>query len=134
MPESNAEKKFQHYAYARKSTQMLTETGKKFSFVNYKLVTIDQEIIDYLDAQIAAGMREVTKGELLTSKEADPMRAIKDAAVAEYKAEQAELAKNAALGISPDMGSTKPKYQQSTAASTKTVPAGGSTSNNQAAK
>ena len=99
------EKRFQHYHYSRAATQMITPTGKKFSFVNHKLITADSEIIEHLNAEIAKGLNVITKGAFLTSKEADPMRAIKDAAVAEYKKEQEELIKNKALGINPDMGS-----------------------------
>jgi len=106
---AKVEIKYQHYHYAKAATQMITPTGKKFSFVNYKLVTADPEIISFLDEQIAAGLNVVTKGALLTSKESDPMRAIKDAAIEEYKKEQAELAMNKALGINPDMGSTSAK-------------------------
>lgn len=98
------EKRFQHYSYAKAATQMITPKGKKFSFVKGAFITDDAEIIEYLDECIAEGIREIVKGSLLTAKDADPMRAIKDAAIAEYKAEQEEAAKNAALGKFPDMG------------------------------
>lgn len=100
------EKKFQHYAYSKACTQMITEEGKKFSFVAGKLITDDKEIINYLDEQIRAGLNTITKGALLSAKESDPMRAVKAAAVADYIAEQKALNKNSALGIKENMGST----------------------------
>jgi hypothetical protein len=104
MSELNSEKRFQHYAYAKAATQMITPLGKKFSFVANTFITDDKEIMEYLDDCIDSGMKEITKGSLLTAKDADPMRAVKDAAIAEYKAELAEKAKNEALGNFPDMG------------------------------
>jgi len=104
MTSPTSERKFQHYAYAKAATQMITPLGKKFSFVSGTFITDDSEIMEYLDECIAAGMREITKGSLLTAKDADPMRAVKDAAIAEYKAELAEKVKNEALGNYPDMG------------------------------
>lgn len=98
------EKKFQHYSYAKAATQMITPLGKKFSFIKSAYITDDSEIIEYLDDCIAAGMKEIVKGSLLTAKDADPMRAVKDAAIAEYKAELEEKAKKEALGIFTDMG------------------------------
>lgn len=103
---ATADKKFQHYAYSKQSTQMITPTGKKFSFVASKLITDDEEIIEYLDTEIKNGLNTITKGALLSAKESDPMRKIKAQAVEDYKKEQAELAKNDALGIKADMGST----------------------------
>ena len=98
------ELKFQHYACAKQATQMITDAGKKFAFVNHKLITRDQDIMEYLDREIDAGLRGITKGDLLTATESDPMRAIKEAGVREYLEKQAELAKQAALGNTPDMG------------------------------
>ena len=100
------EKKYQHYAYSRSSTQMITPTGKKFSFVGGAFITDDVEIIDYLATCIASGVTTITKGALLTAKEADPMAAYKDKVIAEYEAEKAEAAVTAALGTQADMGTT----------------------------
>lgn len=100
------EKKYQHYAYSKAATQLITPKGKKFSFVSHQLITDDPEIIEYLDAEIANGLKVITKGALLTSKESDPMRAVKALGVKEYLEEQAKLAMNNALGVKEDMGST----------------------------
>ena len=121
MTSPTSERRFQHYAYAKAATQMITPLGKKFSFVKSAYITDDKEIIDFLDQCIADGMKEITKGALLTAKDADPMRAVKDAAVAEYKAELAEAAKNAALGVFPDMGTTSASTATLGAASTRQV-------------
>lgn len=106
-PVEAEEQKFQHYSSSRSSMRMMTSAGKKISFIGYKLITADQEVIDYLDAEIKAGLGLVTKGELLTSKEADPMEALRRKHIEEYKKEQAQLVADAAAGKLRDMGSTK---------------------------
>lgn len=125
--------KFQQYLLSRKSTQMITHKGTKFSFVNNQLLTRNAEVIAYLDEEISLGLRDVTKGELMTSEQADPMAALKANMKKQLLAEIAEEAKQAALGNTPDMGSTVPKQQQVTMGSTSTMKTGaGSSSNNQA--
>lgn len=110
-PAAAEEKKYQHYAYAKAATQLITDSGKKFSFVDHKFITDDQEIIEYLDREIAAGLGVITKGALLSSRESDPMRSVKEKAVADYIAEQARLNTDKALGVSADMGKTDQKAQ-----------------------
>lgn len=101
---------FQSYTSSRQSTRMITPEGLRFSFVNFQLITKDESIIAYLDDEIKKGLASagITKGKPMTSAEANPMEALKEKLREELKAEMAEEAKNEALGISKDMGSTKP--------------------------
>ena len=82
--------------------QFITSGGKKFGFTHYRLVTRDEDVIAYLDLELKQGLPGVTKGELLTAEEADPMTAIKAAAVAEYIATQKAIAEG-----SMELGNTK---------------------------
>lgn len=107
----NKEQKFQHYTSSRQSMQMITCLGRKIVFVGYSYMTCEQEIIDYLDDEIKKGLKVVTKGKLLTSKEADPMEALKTKHREEFLAEQAQELKDIALGKTKDMGNTKSKEQ-----------------------
>lgn len=103
------EKKFQHYKSSRQAMKMISKTGRKIIFVNYQYMTCEKDIIEYLNEEIELGLNVITKGELLTSEEADPMAALKRKHIAEYLAKKAEELKNVALGVSKDMGSTKSK-------------------------
>lgn len=89
--------------------QLRTTTGKKIGFVGNAFITADPDCIAYLDAEIKAGLNVITKGKLLTSKEADPMEQLKAKHIAEYKAEQEKIATDAAKGVTRDMGNTKSK-------------------------
>lgn len=66
-------KKFQHYTSSRQALRMITVTGKPIVFCNYRFITADQDVIDYLDHEIARGLNIVEKGELLDHDESDPM-------------------------------------------------------------
>ncbi len=103
------DQKFQHYSSSRQSMRMITTTGRKVIFVNYRYITCEKEIMAYLDDEIEGGLNVITKGDLLTSKEADPMEALKTKHIAEYLLTQQEAAKDAAIGITKDMGTTKSK-------------------------
>ena len=103
------EKKYQQYASSRNSMKMITTTGRKIIFVGYKYMTCEQDIIDYLDDEISKGLNVVTKGELLTSKEADPMEALKKKHIQEYLAKEQQELTDIALGKTKDMGNTKSK-------------------------
>lgn len=98
--------KWQHYASARPALRMITKEGIRISFTKFSFMTQQQEVIDYLDDEIAAGLNVITKGELLTAEESDPLEALRRKHIAEYKQEQ-EDAKLAELrGESRDFGST----------------------------
>lgn len=103
------ERKFQHYSSSRLNMAMLTKIGQRINFISGVFITDDKSVIRYLDEEIANGLNIITKGELLTEKEADPMEALKKKHIAEYLEQQAELAKQASLGITRDMGETEEK-------------------------
>jgi hypothetical protein len=98
--------KYQHYKSARTAMCMTTYAGKKISFANYIFITADPDIIQYLDTEIDRGLNTVTKGELLTTDEADPMKILKAAHFQEFIDAQANAA---GAGYSADMGNTKSK-------------------------
>jgi hypothetical protein len=98
------EKKFQHYHSSLTSMTMISKIGQRINFVGGKFITADPSVIRYLDDEIEMGMREITKGELLTEKEADPMEVFKAKVIAEYLEQQAREAVNAALGVKKDFG------------------------------
>lgn len=97
---------YQHYSSSRIAVKLITDKGKKVIFTNYQFITADQDIIDYLDAEIKAGMNVVTKGKAMTSEEADPMAALKRKHVAEYLEQQEALSKENAAK-SRDFGATE---------------------------
>ena len=105
------EQKFQHYTSSRQSMRMITEEGRKVTFVNYEYMTCEQAIIDYLDMEIGKGLKVITKGEMLTSKEADPMEALKTKHIKEYLAAEMKEAQDKAVGITKSMGNSKSKEQ-----------------------
>ena len=107
--DKNKEQKYQQYTSSRQSMKMITTKGRKIIFVGYKYMTCEKEIIDYLDHEIANGLKVVTKGELLTSKEADPMEALKTKHIKEYLAKEQQELTDIALGKTKDMGNTKSK-------------------------
>ncbi|PHQ81732.1 MAG: hypothetical protein COB66_01285 [Coxiella sp. (in: Bacteria)] len=78
-----AERKFQHYHCARPSMKMITHKGTVIVFVAHKFITENEEIIAYLNSEIAAGCDVVTKGELLTELEADPMASLRERIIKE---------------------------------------------------
>lgn len=99
---------WQHYKSSRQSMRMTTTCGKKFHFAQFEMLTQDEDIIGYLDSEISNNpMLGITKGALMNADDKDPMAALKRKHIAEYVAEQAKKAANAASGIIPDMGSTK---------------------------
>lgn len=99
---------WQHYKGSRQSMRMTTTCGKKFYFAQFELLTQDEDVIGYLDAEIKNNpMIGITKGALMTADDKDPMAALKRKHIAEYIAEQAKQASDTASGIVPDMGSTK---------------------------
>lgn len=98
---------FQQYKCSKPSMRMMTSKGKKLYFIKFELLTQDEDIIEYLDYEITQNPRlGITKGAMMSLDEKDPMAALKRQHIAEYIAEQAKKASDAALGITRDMGTT----------------------------
>ena len=106
-PKPVEENMYQHYACARQSMKMITHGGKKIIFTGYKLITRDQDVIAYLDDEIRKGIRVVTKGELLSTEDSDPMASYRKQVIAEYEAKQAAEKMAAAVGDLPEVGTTE---------------------------
>lgn len=87
--------KFQHYSCSRIAMNLITPQGGKIAFVKYAFITADEDLITFLDSEIKNGLREVTKGELLTAEEADPMAVLKKQHFAEFQQQQADIMKSA---------------------------------------
>lgn len=121
------ENKFQHYHYSKGATQMITSTGKKFSFVGHKFMTQDTEVIEYLDDCIKSGLKEITKGALLTAEESDPMAEYNARVIKEHEARKAAI-----LSPDNDRGNTEDgkTTQNLGAASSSDVPKATSNSRN----
>lgn len=83
------EKKYQHYSSSRISMRMISTKGRLINFTNFGFATDDQEVIDYLDNEIKLGLKDITKGALITEEEADPMYAFKQQVIAEHEAKKA---------------------------------------------
>ena len=102
-------KEYQQYTSSRSSMKMITKKGVPITFINYQYITDNKECIEYLNAEIAAGLNLVEKGDLVSSEEADPMSALKKRHIEEYLAEQAieaekstklaELAEKSSTGV-----------------------------------
>ena len=86
------EKLFIQYHSARAETRLMTKTGVNVAFVQHKFITDNQEIIDYLDAEIEAGLNVIFKGEAMSSAEADPMAGLKKRMYDEAMADILEVA------------------------------------------
>ena len=82
------EVEYQQYTSARVSTCLITPSGKRVNFTNYQYYTNDPEIVRYLDAEIARGLSNFTKGEMLTADELDPETAKRRKIIDEFKASQ----------------------------------------------
>lgn len=99
---------FQQYRYSKPSCRMITTKGKKFSFVEFELLTQDEDIITYLDNEIKLNPRlGITKGALMSVDDKDPMAALKRQHVAEYLTEQKQKAIDKVAGITRNMGVTE---------------------------
>lgn len=109
MEANKIEVKFQHYASSRIAMNLVTEEGAKLRFVNHQYITSDKREIEYLDDQIDRGLSVITKGELLTAEESDPMAALKRKHIAEYLEKEAAELVAAAKGEVRDLGTTDSK-------------------------
>ena len=101
-----AENKFQKYTSAREAMRMVTTTGFRITFTKHTYLTQNPEAIAYLDEEIAKGLREVVKGDVLTTEDLDPMAALRKQHYAEFKAMQEAEQLAALQGKSKDMGTT----------------------------
>lgn len=68
---------YQTYTCSRTSTQMVSDKGRKVRFSNFLFITKDEALIEYLDAQITLGLRDVTKGDKVATDSRDPMAAVR---------------------------------------------------------
>jgi len=98
-------KEYHVYHCARETMHMHTPSGRDIRFHDKRCVTDNEEVIEYLDSEIAAGNRFITVNKdqpTVTSDDLDPMAVIRRNIIKEYLAEQqAEAAANAPR----DMGS-----------------------------
>lgn len=108
-------KMFQHYTCSRPSVKLTTPTGIRIAFTNYTYLTQDETVIEYLDKEIAAGLGIITKGELLSKEDSDPMERLRKKHIEDYLAEQKAKQEAIGRGELPDMGTTGAKETLKTA-------------------
>jgi hypothetical protein len=102
--------KFQHYRSAKTSMRLISSKGTKITFVRHEFVTCDNDAIEYLNTEIDNGtIPGITKGELLSREEADPMAMLRKQMKAEAKAEMEAEAVARAKGVEKYMGETDNK-------------------------
>ena len=102
--ETGAEASFQSYRSARIATKIVTITGITVNFTNHQFITNNKEIIAYLDEAIKAGLSGITRGDVVTSEDLDPMVALRKKFYAEFR--EAEAKREAELqDFSPAEGS-----------------------------
>jgi hypothetical protein len=94
--------KFQHYISARPTMRMITPKGKPITFIGNTFITDDPEVIEYLDTELRNKALGITKGELMTAEEADPMAALKARIIAEHEEKKEKEAVDIAKGIVPN--------------------------------
>ena len=88
---------YQTYRSTLTSHKMVTPGGKVLQVIGNQFVTNNEDDIAFLDAEIKAGFPYLTKGDVVTSEELDPMVALRKKIIAEYLASEA-----AELGGQPD--------------------------------
>lgn len=98
--------KYQHYTSARVSMRLVTTAGKPIIFTGYEFLTQNKDLIEYLDKEIKDGLPGITRGELVSLEDKDPMAALKRKIIAEHEAKKEKDAIAAARGESKDMGKT----------------------------
>lgn len=101
-----ADDKFQEYKSSRPSIRLITKTGIRITFTNFKLLTQTKEVIEYLNDEIEKGLPGITKGKLLTLDEVNPMQTLRREIEAEVRADLIKEAADKAAGISRDMGTS----------------------------
>ena len=83
------EKVFQIYTSSLENQKLITRTGRILIVRNYKYLTDEQDIIDFLDSEIkAGGFITMKKAGQTTEDDLDPIAALKKRAVQEYIEEQ----------------------------------------------
>ena len=100
------EEKFQEYRSARPSVRLITEEGIRITFANFRLLTQTEQVIEYLDSEIARGLPGISKGELLTLDEVNPMQTLRREIEAEMREKIKQEAIDKASGVTRDMGET----------------------------
>lgn len=103
-----AEEQFQEYKASRPSVRLITTGGIRITFTNFRLLTQSAAAIAYLDEEIkSGGLPGITKGELLTMADVNPMQTLRREVEAQVRAELKQEAADAVEGKSKDMGSTE---------------------------
>lgn len=82
------EPEYQQYASTRLSICLIVPGGKRINFTNYEYYTKDPEIMEYLDTQIAKGLRGYAKGKRVRAEDINPMAALKRKHIEEFMASQ----------------------------------------------
>lgn len=101
------EGKFQEYKASRSSVRLITKGGTRITFTNFRLLTQTKEVIEYLDDEILKrGIPGITKGDLLTLDEVNPMQTLRRQVKAELLEELKQEASDKAAGITRNMGET----------------------------
>ena len=96
------EAQYQHYKSSRPSMRMITTEGKNISFTGYEFLTQDEDIIEYLDYELSKGLPGITKGELMTLSDKDPMEALKRKIIKEYEDKKAKEASDKSRGVTKE--------------------------------
>jgi len=86
---------FHVYKSSMQSHRTITPKGKNVIVLDYKVITKDPEVIEFLDSEIKAGSTYFSKQGTMTSEDLDPMAALKKKIIADFKAEEAEKEKTA---------------------------------------
>ena len=101
-----AKNEFQKYTSSRQAVRLITDNGFRITFTDHTFLTQNEGAIEYLDREIAKGLRSITKGDVLTTEDLDPMAVLRKKFFAEFQEKQAKERADAANGIFPDMGTT----------------------------
>lgn len=79
---------FQHYLCSRISNILITPKGTKITFTNYELFTDDPDVVHYLDTEIEAGLKIISRGRIVSKEDTQPMAALKRKHIEEFLASQ----------------------------------------------
>lgn len=100
---------YQQYTSVRHGIRILTDKGIRCNFAGGEFVTKDPDVIAYFNKELSkqpSGLPGITKGELLLTSDLDPMEKLRKKFFAEFQAQEEAKRIAAALGQSPDMGTT----------------------------
>lgn len=87
--EAAADAEYQQYTSARIAASLITPEGKRINFTNYEYYTKDTDIMEYLNNQIAKGLKGFKRGKMVRASEINPMAALKRKHIEEFLASQA---------------------------------------------